>query len=96
MLYLSGTLFALLILMIWVILLLNVSGIISWPKSITTSNALVVFGISLTLAFSIIWILNRIGILALADATEGVISKVLIASILGTVAKGIGKAFTQA
>ena len=91
--YIASAMFSVFILIVWVVLILNVSGVTAWPKPYTISSALVLFGMTATLGCAELWFMNRIGVLELADATEALISKLLIASILGTVATALGKAF---
>ena len=91
-LYVLGAVFAAIVVGIWSVLLLNVSGVIIWPSKISVSTAVAAFGLSVTFCCAVAWFLNRISILNLADSTEAIISKLLIASILGTIATAIAKA----
>lgn len=92
-LYICAAFFALLIFGIWALLLLNLTSIVAWPQPISASTALVIFGISLAISCAVIWFLSQIMVITLSDSTERLISKLLIASILGTVATAIVKAF---
>ena len=82
-----------LVLAIWCYLLLNLVGIVTWPKPLLPPAVMMMFGTSIAFLCADLWFLNQIGILNLAEPSEKLIRTGLIVSVLGTVAAAIAKAF---
>ena len=91
--YIAGGAFSLVVIGIWTIVLLNLTKAIQWPTPLTESAALIIFGVTVAISCAMMWFLNHISILKLRVITEKAIWRVLIVSILTTVATAIVKAF---
>jgi hypothetical protein len=88
-LYVLAAIFGFVVLCVWTIVVLNLAGITNWPKSLSASTALAVFGVSVALLCAMMWFLNRVGILKLGNQTEKNIWRVLIVAVLGSVVAGV-------
>lgn len=90
--FIAVALFAVIVLGVWIILILSLAGLTSWPATRDSNTILIVFAVSLGILCAVLWTSDQVGIIKLTQKTETRLWRTLIAATLTALVAGITKA----
>lgn len=94
-LYVVASIFAVLTIATWAVLLVNLVGVTSWPRPIGIAPAVTVVGFTIVINCLFLWFMNKVSILKLDPTTVTTIGRTIIWGTLGSAAALIGTSFTK-